>query len=211
MPKLVDRDARRRDVVDALFRIVVRDGLQRASLRAVADEAALNIGSVRHYFASQQELMRFAMESMLERVSARLMRRVDAIGGLAGHPQAAQYRLAADLLGELLPLDDLRRAEVTVFLDFTAAARTEPAFADLSRKAATGTRALIHRVLARLADDGSLGPARDVPAETERLAALIDGLGLTAVLHPTVVTPTVCTDTLRAHLAELAAAAPAAA
>ncbi|GAA3165067.1 MULTISPECIES: TetR/AcrR family transcriptional regulator [Streptomyces] len=210
MPKLVDRDARRRDVVDALFRVVVRDGLQRASLRAVADEAALNIGSVRHYFASQQELMRFAMESMLERVSARLMRRVDAVGGVAGHPRAEQYRLVADLLGELLPLDDLRRAEVTVFLDFTAAARTEPAFADLSRKAATGTRALIHRALTGLADDGSLGPGRDVPAETERLAALIDGLGLTAVLHPAVVTPAVCADTLRTHLADLAAPAPAA-
>ncbi|MGW1836487.1 TetR/AcrR family transcriptional regulator [Streptomyces sp. NPDC002067] len=210
MPKLVDREARRRDVIDAVFRIVVRDGLQRASLRTVADEAALNIGSVRHYFASQQELMRFAMESMLERVTARLTRRVDRIGALAGHPVAEQLRLTADLLGELLPLDDLRRAEVTVFLDFTTAARTDPAFADLSRKAATGTRTLIHHVLARLAGSGALGSGRDVPAETERLAALIDGLCLTAVLHPSVVTPAHCSGTLRAHLAELATPAPAA-
>ncbi|MEI5134937.1 TetR family transcriptional regulator [Streptomyces libani] len=57
MPKQVDREARRREVVDALFRVAVRDGLQRASLRAVADEARLNIGSVRHYFAGQEELM----------------------------------------------------------------------------------------------------------------------------------------------------------
>ncbi|MFG2227498.1 TetR/AcrR family transcriptional regulator [Streptomyces sp. NPDC048644] len=208
MPKHVDREARRREVVDALFRIVVRDGLQRASLRAVADEAGLNIGSVRHYFASQQELMRFAMESMLERVSERLLRHVEEIGGLAGHPRPEQYDLAAGLLAELLPLDDLRRAEVTVFLDFTAAARTDPAFADLSRKAATGTRGLVRRVLTRLADDGALGQGRDLPAETERLAALIDGLGLTAVLHPTVVTPQTCTEALRNHLSELAAPAP---
>ncbi|MGH3548110.1 MAG: hypothetical protein ACRDQU_08350 [Pseudonocardiaceae bacterium] len=44
---------------------MVRSGLQQASLRAVADEATLNLGSVRHYFDNQQELMRFAMQSML--------------------------------------------------------------------------------------------------------------------------------------------------
>ncbi|MEK8143280.1 TetR family transcriptional regulator [Streptomyces sp. M10(2022)] len=76
----MDPDARRRTVVDALFRVVVRDGLQRTSLRAVADEAELNIGSLRHYFASQQELMGFAMQSMLDRLGSRLLQRVEQIG-----------------------------------------------------------------------------------------------------------------------------------
>jgi AcrR family transcriptional regulator len=56
------------------------EGLHRASLRAVADEAQLNIGSLRHYFASQQDLMRFAMQSMLDRVGSRLLEHVERIG-----------------------------------------------------------------------------------------------------------------------------------
>ncbi|MFI9047947.1 TetR/AcrR family transcriptional regulator [Streptomyces sp. NPDC053427] len=208
MPKYVDPDARRREVVDALFRVAVRDGLQRASLRAVADEAGLNIGSLRHYFAGQQELMRFAMQSMLDRVGGRLLRRVEEIGGFAGHSHAEQFRLAAGLLGELLPLGEERRAEVIVFLDFSVAARTDPAFADLAEETATGTRRLVRRVLERLAETGALGTGRELGTETERLAALLDGLGLAAALHPQVLDPHQCAEALRTHLADLATPAP---
>ncbi|MGW1200374.1 TetR/AcrR family transcriptional regulator [Streptomyces sp. NPDC002536] len=203
MPKLVDPDARRRDVVDALFRVVVRDGLQRASLRAVADEAGLNIGSVRHYFANQQELMDFAMQAMLDRLDERLQRHIERIGNLGGHPREDRLRLAADFLAELLPLDGRRRAEVTVFLDFNAAARTDPAFAALSRRTATDIRRLAHRVLTRLDETGTLRPGRDLAFETERLAALLDGLGLSAVLHPDVLDAQTCAGVLRAHLDDL--------
>ncbi|MFC5723905.1 TetR/AcrR family transcriptional regulator [Streptomyces gamaensis] len=203
MPKLVDPDARRRDVVDALFRVVVRDGLQRASLRSVADEAGLNIGSLRHYFASQQELMNFAMQSMLDRLEARLNRRLEHIGDLAGHHRANRLRLAADFLAELLPLDEQRRAEVTVFHDFTAAARTNPAFRRLSHRTAQATRRLTRRVLERLDATETLRPGRDLDLEAERLAALLDGLGLTAVLHPDLVSSRNCAEVLRAHLDEL--------
>ncbi|XIE77327.1 TetR/AcrR family transcriptional regulator [Streptomyces sp. SBR177] len=205
MPKQVDPEARRQEVVDALFRVVVREGLQRASLRNVADEAGLNIGSVRHYFASQQELMRFAMRAMLDRVGARLRERVAAIGDLSERPHAEQLRLAADLLAELLPLDERRRAEVTVFLDFNTAARTDPAFADLSRRTAEGARELVRRILGRLAATGALRPGLDLDTETERLTSLVDGLGLNAVLHPGLLAPEGSTAVLTAHLAGLAA------
>lgn len=203
MPKYVDAEARRRIVVDALFRVVVREGLQRTSLRAVASEAELNIGSLRHYFASQRELMRFAMQSMLDRVSSRLLEHVERIGSLDRHPRPEQLRLAAGLLAELLPLDERRRAEATVFLDFNTAARTDPAFGDLSRKAAEGTRTLMRRVLTGLDACGTLRPGLDLDIETERLNALVDGLSLSAVLHPELLNPRACTDALVAHLDEL--------
>ncbi|QFX79513.1 TetR/AcrR family transcriptional regulator [Streptomyces sp. SYP-A7193] len=203
MPKYVDPDARRRLVVDALFRVVVRDGLQRTSLRAVADEAQLNIGSLRHYFASQQDLMRFAMQSMLDRVGGRLLEHIENIGDLGSHPRPEQLRLAAGLLAELLPLDERRSAEVTVFLDFNTTARTNPAFSDLSRQAAEGTKSLVRRVLTRLNASGTLRPGLDVDIETERLTALLDGLGLNAVLHPQILNPRTCIDVLLTHLDDL--------
>ncbi|MEU4206006.1 TetR family transcriptional regulator C-terminal domain-containing protein [Streptomyces sp. NPDC026294] len=203
MPRHVDPEARRRLVVDALFRVVVRDGLQRASLRAVADEARLNIGSLRHYFDSQQDLMRFAMQSMLDRVERRLLEHVERIGDLGRHPRPEQLRLTAGFLAELLPLDERRRAEVTVFLDFNTAARTDPAFGDLSRRTAEGTSNLVRRVLTRLVATESLRPGLDIGIETERLTALLDGLGLRAVLHPASLSPRTCADVLAAHLGEL--------
>ncbi|WP_431676530.1 TetR/AcrR family transcriptional regulator [Kitasatospora sp. KL5] len=204
MPRYVDPEARRRLVVDALFRVVVRDGLQRTSLRAVADEAELNIGSLRHYFAGQQDLMRFAMQSMLDRVGGRLLEHLGRIGDLDRLPRPEQLRLATGLLAELLPLDERRRAEVTVFLDFNTAARTDPAFGDLTHRAAEGTRKLVHRVLARLEASGTLRPGLDLGLETERLTALLDGLGLSGVLHPDLLDAQACLDVLNAHLEDLA-------
>ncbi|MFI5640420.1 TetR/AcrR family transcriptional regulator [Streptomyces goshikiensis] len=206
MPKHVDPDARRQQVVDALFRVVVREGLHRASLRAVADEAQLNIGSLRHYFASQQDLMRFAMQSMTDRVGGRLLERVEQIGDLGSRPRPEQLRLAVELLAELLPLDERRSVEVAVFLDFSAAARTDPAFGDLARKVAEGTRWLLRRILARLDAAGSLRPGLDLDIEAERLAALVDGLGLSGVLHPDMLPPQTSLDVLRTHLEGLAPA-----
>ncbi|MFJ8748467.1 TetR/AcrR family transcriptional regulator [Streptomyces sp. NPDC102441] len=203
MPKYVDPVARRRHVVDALFRVVAREGLHRASLRTVADEAQLNIGSLRHYFASQHDLMRFAMQSMLDRVGSRLLEHVERIGDLGGYPRPEQLQLAAGLLSELLPLDGHRRAEVAVFLDFNTAARTNPAFADLSSQAANGTRTLTHRVLTRLDAADTLRPGLDLDLESERLTALLDGLGLSAVLHPEILSPRACADVLLTHLGDL--------
>ncbi|MEU8775500.1 TetR family transcriptional regulator C-terminal domain-containing protein [Streptomyces sp. NPDC048606] len=203
MPKHVDPEARRRHVVDALFRVVVREGLHRTSLRTVADEARLNIGSLRHYFAGQQDLMRFAMQSMLDRVGGRLLAHVERIGDLGDHPRPEQLRLVAGLLAELLPLDENRRAEVTVFLDFNTAARTNPSFGDLSLQAAEGTRSLIRRVLGRLHAEGTLRGELDLDLETQRLTALLDGLGLSAVLHPEILCARTSFDVLLTHLGDL--------
>ncbi|MEV0234014.1 TetR/AcrR family transcriptional regulator [Nonomuraea sp. NPDC050786] len=205
MPKIVDPVERRREVVDALFRVVVRDGLQRASLRTVAAEARLNIGSLRHYFATQEELMRFAMTSMIERVAERLRAAVEEAGDLAVLSTRERLELSARLLGELLPLDERRRAEVAVFLDFAAASRTDPALRDLASQVAVGTRGFVGRVLERLEAGGALRPGLRLDVETERLSALVDGLAMNAVLHPELVSGGHCLEVVRTHLGALAA------
>ncbi|MFF6777647.1 TetR family transcriptional regulator C-terminal domain-containing protein [Streptomyces sp. NPDC012637] len=87
---------------------------------------------------------------------------------------------------------------------FDTAARTDPALGDLSRQAAEGTRSLVRRVPDRLEASGVLRPGLDLDVETERLTALLDGLGLGGVLQPSIVDPRTCAEVLRAHLEGLA-------
>lgn len=108
--------------------------------------------------------------------------------------------IAAELLERLLPLDDTRRSEVAVWLEFTTAARTDPALAEL---AAAGTHTLVRRILHRAAEAGALRPDLDLPTEVVRLAALIDGLSTTTALQPDLVTPHQCRAALRHHLRDL--------
>ena len=53
-------------------RIIATDGLERASLREVADEAGLAVGSVRHYFASSEDLLAYSFAAVSDRILARL-------------------------------------------------------------------------------------------------------------------------------------------
>ncbi|PZG25334.1 TetR family transcriptional regulator, partial [Spongiactinospora gelatinilytica] len=127
MPKIVDPDERRRAVAEAVFRVVCREGLEQASLRNVATEAGLAIGSVRHYFAGHTELMVFAMREMSARLMARLTVHADRLlNPSAPLPPAERRETVVRMLAELLPLDDQRRTEVIVWLSFVAAARTRP-------------------------------------------------------------------------------------
>src|SRR5512133_3720036 len=117
MPKIVDHQQRRRELGHAVWRVIRRDGVERASVRGVADEAGWPPGSLRHYFATQSELLAFAMRLVVERIEARI----------AALDRATDPRQAVEqVLYELLPLDDERRAENEIWLAFTARALIAP-------------------------------------------------------------------------------------
>ncbi|GAB2756591.1 TetR/AcrR family transcriptional regulator [Amycolatopsis magusensis] len=198
MPKIVDPGSRRTEVAEAVFRVVVTRGLAQASLRNVAAEAGLAIGSVRHYFTGSDEMIEFALEVFIERVSVRVLARVDDVRAAS----SAEARRAAveELLAELLPLDDERYTECVVWLAFADAARTSPRLQPLLRKLYDGTRMVIRKVLERSAASGNLTEGLDIEVEVERLGALIDGLLTDGVVQPDRMTPELSRAVLRAHL-----------
>jgi TetR/AcrR family transcriptional regulator, transcriptional repressor of bet genes len=62
MPKQVDHEERRRDIAEAVVRLVTAGGIEAASLRTVAAEAGVSMGSVQHYFTAKDEMLLFALE-----------------------------------------------------------------------------------------------------------------------------------------------------
>ncbi|MFI9814386.1 TetR/AcrR family transcriptional regulator [Saccharothrix variisporea] len=196
MPKVVDPEARRRAVAEAVFRVVRAQGLEQASLRNVAEEAGLAIGSVRHYFTDHDELLSFALDELIARVERRVFARVDEIRDAT----TSQQRRAGveELLGELLPLDADRHDEAVVWLEFSQAARTRPTLRPAARRLYEGIRMIVGRVLERSGVPGE--------EEVERLAALLDGLAVNAVLQPDLMTPAKIRAVLRRHLDGLEAA-----
>lgn len=199
MPKLVDAQERRRVVIDAFFRLVRDHGVERASLRNVADEAQLNIGSVRHYFTDYDDLLTAAGEELVERISARLLEHLDRLPPVGD--QAGRYQVALDMLEELLPLDERRRGEVTVWIAMVERARTEPSLRPAVERLFDGTRSLIRRIVDRVGIDQ---PA----VRTELIASTIDGLAFNGAHYPDRLTPRRIRQTLRLLLSEQLDRAP---
>ncbi|WP_406478668.1 TetR/AcrR family transcriptional regulator [Streptomyces platensis] len=201
MPKIVDPGARRRAVAEAVLRVVRREGVEGASLRNVAEEAGLAVGSVRHYFAGHDEVLIFAMTELSARIEHRVRIHAERLldPGAAGEHRAR----AEELLSEFLPLDEERREEAMLWQAFTTAARTRPALRPHAVELEAGMRDLVKRVLRGAQEAGSLLDDLDTELETLRLSALLDGLTLQATLEPERITPETLRNVLRRHLRTL--------
>lgn len=106
MPKQVDHAARRRELADALWRVVGRDGFDQVSLRRVAAEAGVSMGLVQHYFHTRDAMLDFALDAMEERTGARYA------AALAELPESPPPRaLVRAFLVQMLPLDPATRVE----------------------------------------------------------------------------------------------------
>lgn len=197
VPKLVDADVRRQDVVDAVLRIIAVDGLERASLREVADEAGLAVGSVRHYFAGSEELLAFSFATVVDRILARLGRLWPAVHG-AARGSAGQREAVLTLLGGMLPLDEDSAVEVCAWLAFKNAARIKAFLSAEADRSHREVAAIVGTVIASLLPEDE--PQESLVLEAERLLATLDGLCLHALLQPGWMTAQMCRDVLERHL-----------
>ncbi|MFG3417588.1 TetR/AcrR family transcriptional regulator [Micromonospora sp. NPDC049460] len=189
MPKIVDVEARRAELAEAVWRVVRRAGLAHASVRNVAREAGLSAGSLRHSFPSQTALTVFAMRLVAERIQTRI-EAIDVTGD--------QLRVVERSIAEMLPLDADRLAECQVWLAFSAQSLVDPALRPLSVEMHRLLRQAFTNLVTRIA-----GPDVDRSLEARRLYALVDGLILHTVLHGE--SPRRARAVVKAHLAALAA------
>lgn len=175
MPKVVDHEERRRELAEAVWRIVQRDGIDHASVRAVAAESGWSSGSLRHYFPTQDALLGFAMELAYRRFLARL----EKIGTPVGNRE-----LVKAIAHEMLALDDERRVEAAVLLSFLPRAMVEPSLHELERY---GTRQLygeVARILSAAQEAGELREGVVPMKAARRLIVLVDGLNIHHGLGP---------------------------
>ena len=206
MPKIIDADDRRELVADAVFNVISERGLAQASLRNVAQAAGLALGSVRHYFDNQAELMEFACRVNSERIHVRALDKLEVLEGQPLPVAAVEVvEACAGVLEELLPLDEARRADAVVHMEFMLAARTNTELSAAARDDYRATGAVVGRVVLQLLES-PLATANLVPVdEAERLIGLLDGLSLRMVLQPDWAAPEQGRATLRRHLNALLA------
>lgn len=211
MPKIVDHEARRAEIVAALWRVIRRDGISGTSVRTVAAEAGVSSGALRHYFTTQSELLAVAVQSMATGVGARVDGRMSAWQDEPGPLGSSQRldRLVA-ILEEVVPLSTQRRAEFEVWLELVMMARTAPELRDLAIDAHRALRRLCQNVVMAVSQDPPFSPALDrdplVRGRTDELHALVDGISLHLALYPRELSSTRVRQALRSRLASYAGA-----
>ena len=194
MAKL-DVESRRRELAEAVWRVVLRDGIESASVRKVAAEAGLSAGSLRHVFPSQSELLAFAMELVIDEVTQRIA---------AVEPSDDTGDVVERQLRSLLVLDRQTRAVFEVWLAFSTRARVDPSLRPLRDRTHAQVRNVCRQAVEALRSEGRARGDVDVSREAERLHALVDGLAMHATLDPDTTTPARQVEILARHLDALA-------
>lgn len=166
MPRRIDTDARRAQLAEAVWQVILDRGIGAVSVRSVADEAGVVVGSLRHVFPTRAELLAFSASLMVRRARDRIER-------LPPAPDPQQHAL--DVIAQLLPLTPDSRAELEVNIALIAETPALPELADIRDDAyhqlGEACVALVATLTGRPHDERTDRLAR-------RLHAVIDGLAI---------------------------------
>ena len=175
MPKIVDHDERRREVLSAARRVIVRDGIDAATTRAIAKEAGYSNGVLAHYFADKDEILLSALRQSHQRIRERLTRKIEGATGLAA---------LRELLLDNLPLDAERTQETRLEVSFWSRSLASERLAEVQRAEAAELRTAVRTLLGEARAAGELATDENLDDVAERLLALVDGLSLHLLLYP---------------------------
>lgn len=192
MPKLVDHEERKKQIAEATCRMIVKSGMEGATVRNIAQEAGLSLGALRHYFSTQEELLIHAMMLVKERVAAR----IEQITMQNLPPK----EMILQILLEIIPTNEVTVAEMEVWFAFIAYTKSKP---DMQQAQGDGIFSAIILLFNMMKAEGLLKTGLDQEIETERMYALVDGLALHAMLHPERVNKELITHVLVKQLDEI--------
>jgi AcrR family transcriptional regulator len=173
VPKIVDHDERRLELVDATWRIIARRGLEGATMREIALEAGFANGALKPYFPTKDTLLEFAFGHVFNRTNQRIAGVTEGKSGIEA--------LRAFCL-EVLPLDEERVNEARIVIPFWQKAVNDPQKAEIHQRSMDEWVTTIRRYLAEARDSGDVRAAVDDSVLAGQLLNMLLGAQIEAAL-----------------------------
>ena len=186
MPKYVNHHQRRQHIIQAAIRLIVAGDIRSISIRTVACEAAMKQSTLRHYFATYDEMLKavFLYVRNRQRLRVEQTMKCDSV-----------QNLVAGLM-ETLPIDDQRREEAVIWLALCASKRTET-ISNIIKEMNNDLNHLCEYIIQR-ASGGEI----DIVA-ARALRGIIDGLAICMMNDPTDITPEIVEAVLWRYVSTL--------
>lgn len=175
MPKIVDHEKRRVELVEATWRIIASRGIEGATMREIAMEAGFANGALKPYFPTKDDLLTFAFGHVFNQTNTRMS---DSTVGLHGLAALRRY------CHEILPLDAERLNEARIAIAFWQRALTDPAKAALHDSSMEQWR---EALFARLHEARDLGELKEGLNDDDIVGGIMTfalGAQITATLTP---------------------------
>lgn len=190
---MAERDARER-ILEAACDLIAAEGIDDVRIARVAMKAGASTALVHHYFSTREELLEQALLHTFEQVGDE---RFAASGGEAPTATAA----LAEAIEECLPRPGRLERDSVLWVELWLRAAREPDLRPLAASLYARYHEWLEDVLERGIESGEFEAPADLPALTDRTMALLDGLGLRALLRD----PTMGIEAARTQVAEFLA------
>ena len=174
-PKAMNYKGRRLEVTEAAWRVIVREGLDRTSMRAIAQELGSTTGVVTHYFRDKDELTLFALEQVFKNLFQDM---TASVKGKRGLERLEQMIFAA------LPVEPSGIRGWQIWIAFLGYAIGREKLIEEHRKRYDSLQQMIHQELTSLQLAKLIREDIDLMLEANVLIALVDGIGTGCVIRP---------------------------
>jgi AcrR family transcriptional regulator len=175
MPKKIDHDARREELVQAVWSVIAARGIDEVTVREIARESGYSPGVLAHYFKNKDDLLVHALRISHEKI----VERQDEL--VADRDGADALR---QIMMDLLPLDDQRNLETRIEMSFWARSLRNEALSKIQHTESQGVSNLLGDLVAASQEEGNISADLDRDRVVEFLNALYDGLSLHGLLYP---------------------------
>lgn len=174
MPKIIDHEQRRRDIVEVAKKLILHGGFEAATMRSIASEAGFANGALKHYFEGKDQIVAATFESVLAELSSGVRQQEDGdpVEQLRGYLEAS------------FPLDLNRIASARVLLALWEHATSNPELAELYRQFLSAWRSeLVARIRSARPDAGPTAPESDDALATQVISSAI-GSNVIGLMYP---------------------------
>jgi len=181
VPKIVDRTARRTEIVDAYLAVVAREGAAAATSRAIAAELGVATGGLWHYFDDFDQVLLAAFQRVYANTTDRIRAAIGESTGMAAVEAA---------LREMLPLDPTTQQEAAVVVAFFGRVAGQPALGRVVSDVEADWRGVLTGHMHEAIDRGELRRGIPVDEIVDTLLALTAAQQIEHVVRTSIGSPT---------------------
>ncbi|MGW4140107.1 TetR/AcrR family transcriptional regulator [Streptomyces mirabilis] len=162
---------RRAELLEAAIRVMTRDGVAKATTRAIVNEAGMTLGAFHYCFDSRAQLLERVTETLTERYVAEVR------GLFAPHRDIRDSVL--DSLHAFWKGFEANPGEHQISYELTQYALRNPGFENIARRQYEIFLAAFASLLELAADNAGIAWTQPVPILARYVHSVIDGLNMT--------------------------------
>lgn len=176
----MSQNLRRLEVSSAAWQVIIREGLDRTSMRAIAQELGCTTGVVTHHFRDKQELILFALNQVTQHLQTAMQNAMEKVSGV---------EQLVEMLSAFLPLDNERRDILKVWVAFLGYAVGRESLMAEHQRCAAQLREVIIQELKDLRSAKLIRADVEPEIEANVLLALVNGVSLDSLIQDKCLTP----------------------